>query len=399
MKYSQKRFLILLAAVFMLAGVGCRDGKVKKAEPAAIDIAIENGGAVKISVEQITTENIVETQQFVTDKNGKFKLHLFPKEEEFVLLRFDNNQFIPLAIEKNQSYRVAADYPDIGRTFDVSGTPESEHLTVFFKRLFSDMAKTDSLAAVINSYADTPQFAAMREQAVADYQAVYDAHRRFSDGLLTAHPEYLSSLLILNQRIGQKRLYEMKRDSALYFLIDKSLTARIPENSHAADFHKKIVDFKKELAAQKLAEERLSAGNPAPDFTLPDENGKAVSLSDFRGKTVLLAFWSPRESTTPNNIEMLKTMYDDYKKSGFEIVAVAIDNNEQMWKNSIASQRVSWVNLSDLKGITSPIVKLYNLSEKLPAYLLLDENGVVLAQNPSMMEIDDILYEQGKRER
>src|SRR5947208_13763821 len=40
----------------------------------------------------------------------------------------------------------------------------------------------------------------------------------------------------------------------------------------------------------------LKVGDPAPDFTLPDENGNLVSLADFRGKRVVLFFY-PRDNT------------------------------------------------------------------------------------------------------
>jgi thioredoxin-dependent peroxiredoxin len=42
--------------------------------------------------------------------------------------------------------------------------------------------------------------------------------------------------------------------------------------------------------------EQLKAGDPAPEFTLPDENGEPVSLSDFRGRRVVLFFY-PRDNT------------------------------------------------------------------------------------------------------
>lgn len=35
----------------------------------------------------------------------------------------------------------------------------------------------------------------------------------------------------------------------------------------------------------------LEAGQPAPDFTLPDQDGRAVTLSDLRGQTVVLYFY------------------------------------------------------------------------------------------------------------
>jgi len=40
----------------------------------------------------------------------------------------------------------------------------------------------------------------------------------------------------------------------------------------------------------------LKVGDPAPKFTLPDENGNPVSLADFRGKRVVLFFY-PRDNT------------------------------------------------------------------------------------------------------
>ena len=40
----------------------------------------------------------------------------------------------------------------------------------------------------------------------------------------------------------------------------------------------------------------LEVGTKAPDFTLPDQNGQPVSLSDFRGKKVVLYFY-PKDNT------------------------------------------------------------------------------------------------------
>lgn len=389
----RKKYIPLATLLFLLLLAGCQcNTKNKQAEPATIEIAIKNGASTKITVEHVTTEDIIETEAVTTDNKGRATVRLLPSEEEILLLRFDNNAFIPLVIDKNRAFRVSAEYPDIASSFEVQGTPEAVALTAYFKRLFSDIAKSDSLAALLNAHKDTPLFATVRDKSVSEFQSIYESLRAFSDSILKAHPEYLSSLLILNQSIGQRRLYNQGQDTALYFLVDKSLTTRIPGNKHVVAFHKTITEYKQGLAAKKIAGERLSPGNKAPEFSLPDASGTWVNLSDFQGKPVLLAFWNSREDGTSSNLPMLKTMYDDYKKLGFEIIAVSMDTNETVWKNSIAAQNVSWVNVSDLKGTTSPLVRLYNLQEKLPVYYLIGRDGAILAQNPSMMEADDILY-------
>ena len=58
----------------------------------------------------------------------------------------------------------------------------------------------------------------------------------------------------------------------------------------------------------------------------------------------------------------------------------------------LKKQNAKWVNVSDLKGAASPLIQLYNLSEKLPVYYLIGSDGIIMAQFPSMMEIDEMLY-------
>lgn len=56
----------------------------------------------------------------------------------------------------------------------------------------------------------------------------------------------------------------------------------------------------------------LAAGEPAPDFTAKDQNGKVVHLSDFRGKPVLLYFY-PKDDT-PGCTKEACTFRDEYSK-------------------------------------------------------------------------------------
>jgi len=66
-------------------------------------------------------------------------------------------------------------------------------------------------------------------------------------------------------------------------------------------------------------------GKPAPSFTLQDLNGKTVSLSDFKGKVVILDFWAtwcpPCVVEIPHFIEL----YKQYKDQGFAMVGISLD--------------------------------------------------------------------------
>ena len=63
-------------------------------------------------------------------------------------------------------------------------------------------------------------------------------------------------------------------------------------------------------------------GDPAPDFTLPDSLGDTHSLSDFKGKVILLQFWQSFCPGCRDELPRLQKIYDDYHSKGLEVISV-----------------------------------------------------------------------------
>ena len=93
----------------------------------------------------------------------------------------------------------------------------------------------------------------------------------------------------------------------------------------------------------------LVAGMKAPEFTLPDKSGKSVSLSDFRGKKVVLYFY-PKDNT-PGCTRQACTfaeMYDDFVSNNTVIIGISKDSVESHAKFA-EKYNLPFVLLSDTK--------------------------------------------------
>ena len=89
-------------------------------------------------------------------------------------------------------------------------------------------------------------------------------------------------------------------------------------------------------------------------------------------------------------IRDLRMLYKKFRKDGLEIVSVSLDDSRLAWKNTIATEKMNWVNLSDLKRWSSVIVKLFDLTY-IPQNILIDSKGNIIAKNLNMDEITERL--------
>jgi len=137
----------------------------------------------------------------------------------------------------------------------------------------------------------------------------------------------------------------------------------------------------------------IKVGEKAPDFSLPNHKGEQVSLSDFRGRKVMLAFYpSDFSPVCSDQLSIYQEVKPDLDEAGLEVVGVSIDHS---WAHRAFRKELNldFTLLADFhpKGQVAELYGAY-----LPDYgtsnrslVLVDPEGVVswVYESPTPLEI------------
>lgn len=142
----------------------------------------------------------------------------------------------------------------------------------------------------------------------------------------------------------------------------------------------------------KVLANDMKVGNELPDVVLPLSNGEVKRLGDFRGKYVVLNFWTGGCAKSDALIAEMKNLYDVVKdnQEQFVIISVALESDAAAWKAALESNgmnREGWLNACDLAGADSPAAKLLGV-EKAPKIILVEQEGRAVSLD---MDIDEVV--------
>ncbi len=148
-----------------------------------------------------------------------------------------------------------------------------------------------------------------------------------------------------------------------------------------------VAQLKERIASMK----RTAIGEPLIDVMHPSPEGDMVRLSEVLGESyTLVDFWAswcgPCRAENPNVVNA----YNTYKDRGFTVVGISLDRERGAWVNAIQEDGLTWTHLSDLKFWDSEPAQKYGV-RAIPANVMLDENGIIVAKNLREQELQDWL--------
>lgn len=128
-----------------------------------------------------------------------------------------------------------------------------------------------------------------------------------------------------------------------------------------------------EPPAWGMGERVPAAGMPAADFTLPDLDGRQQTLSQYRGKIVLLNFWATWCKPCTKEMPAMQAAYDRWGDKGFVVLAVNELEDEEKVREHIRAYQHTFPVLMDRDNRVANLYGVYGL----PVSVFIDEAGRV----------------------
>jgi peroxiredoxin len=321
-------------------------------------------------------------------KNGHFTISGIAPEEGLFFLRLEKD---------NSEYYFINDKPDISFTTDLANqtlyTPGfSTPASTLFKEL---IIATDSQRSLINSTSAALEEAQNKFGTDTSHLAdsILTATKTAADKANNSFKKYLmaymdssSDPILTLFTLGYLRSFYHSDDPGDLEKSVNNIAVRFPKNETVDAM---VTQFNLELAQYKATPH---IGNIAPNISLPDTTGIALSLSSLRGQYVLIDFWAswcgPCRNENPNVVKA----FNKYKDKNFTVYSVSLDKDKQDWEDAIIADKLTWHHVSDLKSWDSPVVTLYGFNA-IPSNVLIDPQGKIIATDLRGDDLENKLAE------
>lgn len=273
--------------------------------------------------------------------------------------KFNAINFLTFGNEERQTFFTAP-----GETIEVNVT-SIEPLDVRFggsKLLEQMQSLADELAPIMDQYQKLKAADALTDEAM---EKIYNDYDRVLVKYIQSNPTEPGAayaITALQDAEAQMELFpQLSGDavtSVIYPLAESS-------RNRAA----------KTLEAEARQKALESGSALAPDFTLPDLNGKPVSLAQFRGKWVILDFWGSWCMWCIKGFPALKEAYAKYDGK-VEVIGIDCGDSPEAWKAAVEKFKLPWVHVYNA-DVPDSVDKLYGI-QGFPTKMIVDPEGHIV---------------------
>ena len=362
-----------------LAFAACQEKKFH------VEGSIANAKDSTLYFENMSLQGPVTVDSVKLDEDGAFSFSdKCPEAPEFYRLRIAG-QIINVSIDSTETVNVKASMPDMAKNYEVSGSEQCSKIrTLALKQI---ELQNRAIAIERNIDLGTEVAADSINKLVTAYKE--EVKRDF----IFQEPKAASSYFALFQAIGPYLLFNprtSKADIKVFAAVATSWDTFYPGAERGENLHNIAIEGMKTeriVAAEQNAKIDASKVSEAGiiDIKLRDNKGVERSLTQLKGKVVLLDFHVFAMDESPKRILMLRELYNKYHAQGLEIYQVSLDTDEHFWKQQTSA--LPWISVIDPASVNSQTLVLYNV-QSVPDFFIIDRSNTLVKRAANVKDLD-----------
>ena len=352
---------LLIISIFSILLFACSEEKFKEGN-VTINVTIKGITSGKLIIEKLPAgPKTIQLDTVSINKEGKATFKINENSAAFYGVYLSNGKDeVKFIAEAGNTINIVADAKALSASAKITGSDENLRLDSLTSFLIASRLYRDS---IINAYqkAEAKQMHYQIYESTKQLLSVADRKKEnFVIDYITKNPGQLTNLIALNS-------LERDKNKNIFKIVEQNISTKYPNSEY-------ILSLKSANAKSPY----LSIGIKAPDFALPDENGETKTLSDYKGKYVLLDFWATWCKPCIQEIPHLTRAKNYFANKNFEIISICVDRNTEVqksiWKKTIAKHNTNWTQLYEESEMT---LRKYKISG-FPTLILINPEGIIV---------------------
>jgi peroxiredoxin len=378
LKMVMKKVVYFLLAL-VLVGLGACDNEPKFKVQGEVTGAEDK----TLYLEASSLGGIVMLDSVKLGANGGFSFaEVRPESPEFYRLRMDG-KVINFVVDSTETVSVKADAAKFATDYAIEGSENNLKIKELVLLQAELQQKVDKLAqSKMPAGLAQNQLTAM----VKEYK------EKVKRNYIFAAPNKPYAYYALFQTLNGYMIFDplaSKDDIKCFQAVATSLNNAYPHADRSRNLYNMVIKGLKNTRVPKQEEVEIDPSIVKEagviDIQLKDLNGKVRSLTELKGKVVLIDFTVYNNAMSAAHNLALRELYTKYQAKGLEIYQVSLDADEHFWKTS--ADNLPWVCVRDAAGIYSQYVSLYGV-QGLPSVFLVDRNNELSARGENIEDLE-----------
>lgn len=315
------------------------------------------------------------------NKQGKFHFRIKNNEPDYYQLGFSTTEFITLLASPGENIKLNFAGKNLYGDYNITGSKGSQQVKMLDSTLVVTKTKLDSLRSEYEKSIKSADINVKGPALDKAFSDLFEKQRKYNIAFILENMNSLACIKAVYQKINDETyvLYQPRDLQFLKIVVD-SLKVHYPNSRHTIALNDYFQMELNKFNIDQITQKAMAGPSLKIDPSLPDINGKRITLSSLKSKYVLVTFWSVISQDCITENQFFKDIYKTFNKKGFEIYQINVDENEYTWRDAIRYDEIPWISVRDYKESKISNVQLYNV-KSLPANYLYDKEGNIIGKD------------------